>query len=156
MAPPAINDNSNTNTNQQGIFDQARDFVHEKVATDEQLQQEKPMDKKIQEAIPKDPKDAVDKVGNVLQNTKQDIQEKFNERLDEGTERAQKQHEQQQADSQNVLDSLQDKVYEATKSPSVQEREEFQQADLTEKLDMLQSKEDDKKKDTIPPATLLS
>lgn len=149
MAPPAINENQN-------IVDKARDFVHEKVATKEQLQKEKPMDEKVKDAIPKDTQDLTNKVGNVLQNTKNDIKERFNERLDEGTEREQQRNQDDRNMLQKKVDNVKDKVYDATKSPSLKEREEFQQADLMKKLDMMQSMDNEKKKDSVPFATMMS
>ena len=139
--------------NNNNIIEQARDFIHEKVATDEQLQQEKPIDQKIQDAIPSDPQDAVNRVSNAAKNVTQDIQDRFNKRLDEGTDRAGKK---QEITRSVLMDRMREKAYEATKSPEVQQREAFNQASIPEKMNILQEKEDEKNKDTVPGASLMS
>ena len=151
MAPPAIND-TNTHDN---LLDKARDYVHKKVATEKQLQQEKPIDQKVKEALPNDMQDAVNKTGSVLGNVKNDVVQKFNERVDEGTERAQR-HKEDPEGSKGPIGQLKDKIYDNTKSQSLQDREQFQQADLMGKLHMMQNMNTNEKvKDSTPPATQL-
>ena len=153
MAPPAIsNDNHNTHDN---LLDMARDYVHETVATDEQLQKEKPIDQKVKEAVPNSMDDAVNKASNVVNNVKEDFTQKFNERIDEGTDRVQQHKDNTNNNNNGPMSQLQDKIYEHTKSPSLKEREQFEQADLQGKLQMMHDMQDRKTKDSVAPATQL-
>lgn len=151
MAPPAIND-TNTHDN---LLGKAREYVHKNVATEEQLQQEKPIDQKAKEAVPNDMNDAVDKAGSVLGIMKDDVVQRFNERIDEGTKRAER-HKEEPEGTKGPISQLQDKIYENTKSPSLRDREQFQQADLMGKLDMMQNMDaNEKVQDSTPAATQL-
>jgi len=150
MAPPATDDSK-------GLFDKARDYVHEKVATDEQLQKEKPMDERIQDAMPKSTDDAANKVGEAFNKAKEDFKERFDERLNEGKEQSSKENNQ---DSPGILNDAKDKIYDATKSPDVKDREKFRQADIGEKINIVKNdmkeQQDKKPEDTIPLDSLLS
>lgn len=128
---------SHGNDNNKNIVDKARDFVHEKVAKDEELRQERPVDEKLMDKVPKDTQELGSKVAQTARNAKDNLKEKFNERLDEGTER-EKNHEQNQNTEQNpVLETARKTLYEKTKSPETKEREDYEQAPLTEKIEKL-------------------
>ncbi|CAB9516864.1 expressed unknown protein [Seminavis robusta] len=103
-------------------------------------------DEKIQDAIPKDAQDLAIKATNVAPAVKNDVVEKFQERLDEGTDRAQTNND-PPANSvfllHDMIDDVCTGVYETTKSPRVKEQENFQNAFIMDKIEMIQAKEDE-------------
>ena len=124
------------------LLQKARENIHEKVATDEQLHQEKPPFKQFQDSLPQDGQEAVDMAKSGVENAVQDMKNKFNERIDEGTERAQK-HQDTGSDKnilQQQVDSARNAIYEATKSEKVKEREEMANKDFCDRLEYLKKK----------------
>ena len=103
-----------TNQNDNGILSQAREFVHDKVRTEARKEEEKSYTEK-----------AVDTACAF----KDDVVERFNERIDEGTVRA----ERHEADStsenkpglmapvKEQVNSLRENIYDATKSKAEKE-----------------------------------
>ena len=130
---------STTNTNdinqQKNILEKTRDFIHQKVATEDQLLQEKPYSEQVLKTVPTTTDQVALKVDEDIQNTKK----KFNERLDEGTDRVPKHIQKEQQESAGVVHAVKNKINEATKSPDVKQREEFREKSLTEKIQDLSS-----------------
>ena len=124
--------NSATEQQQKGILAKTRDYIHEKAATDQQLMKEKPYVEQIKSSIPT----STDEAAKKLDDTVGDIKKKFNERLDEGTDRVPK-HLQKAEEQKPGL--IRTKLYEATKSPEVKQREEFRQKPVMEQLSALSS-----------------
>ena len=58
--------NQEQSKDNKGILESAREIIHEKVATDEQLYQEKSFTEKIKDSIPCDTKEAVDMLGSAF------------------------------------------------------------------------------------------
>ena len=119
------------------IIEKARDKIHEKVATDEQLLHEKPTPDQLREKMPRDTHEIAEAIDNTIDNVKQ----KFNERLDEGTEGGANHNKKEEDSGPGLVGGIKNKIYEATKPPEVKQREEFREASFTEKLGKLSSNE---------------
>jgi hypothetical protein len=118
-----------------GILDKTRDMIHEKVASDDQLLNEKPTPDQLREKMPNNQHE----IAEAIDNTIDSVKARFNERLDEGTERAD--NHKQESSGPGLIGGVKNKIYEATKAPDVKEREEFRDSSVTEKLGKLSSNE---------------
>lgn len=138
----------------ESIKEKARDFIHEKVAKDEELQNERPPDQKFVDSIPVN----THEVAEVIDNSMADVKQKFTERLDEGTEREKRHQEEQNLNPvQEKLKNARETIYEKTKPPDVKDREKFQDASFTEKFHMMQEYDKKKKEtDQVDDAVILS
>ena len=106
--PKKDQEQSTSNDSQKGFLESAREMIHEKVATDEQLYAEKSLTEKIKENIPTDSKEVVDILGSAFY-PKQDTTSK------EDT------NEMDIAPSvipHSFKSEVRNKIYEATKPPS--------------------------------------
>ena len=121
-----------------GVIAKSRDYIHEKVATEEQLLNEKPFSEQVMAKMPADTKEAAEKLDSTVSAVYNDVKEKFNERIDEGTKRMEKHKD---TDSSSTGGGITRKIYEATKSPEVKAREEFRQKPIMDKLSMLANNE---------------
>jgi hypothetical protein len=149
----AINDNKATmnapentaNNDKKGILEKTRDYIHQKVATDDQLLQEKPMSEQIKAKLPNNSKDAAETIDSTISAVMSDVKTKFNERLDEGTERAEQRKQKEQQSGPGVIgkkvEGVKSKLYEATKPPEVKTREEFREKPFAEKVQALAKNE---------------
>lgn len=119
------------------MIEKSRDYIHEKVATEEQLMKEKPFTEQMKAKIPADSKEAAEKIDSTYNAVASNVKEKFHElqeRVNEGTESMeQHKNETKESSSSNGL-GIKNKIYEATKSPEVKEREDFRQKPLKDKL----------------------
>lgn len=136
---------SSKSQQQGGLMEKVRDTIHEKVATKEQLYDEKPRVEKLKETMPSDTKEAVDMAKSGVTSAIDDVKEKFNERIDEGTPREQLHHENKKDGSdkgllQKQIGEVKNSIYEATKSPDVKEREEFEKMPIVDRLKHLHEK----------------
>ena len=142
----------NTEKNNTGILDQARNFVHEAVKTQEQRQKEEEAQKsvmdKITEKIPANAEEARASVGKTIDQGIQNIKENFQERLNEDSEgnkiRNGPTSDKKDAPPgllENVADVAQEKikqtreyVYDVTKSEREKEAERRAEMSLMDKV----------------------
>ena len=127
-----------TPATQKSVLAKSRDYIHQTVATEDQLMDEKPFSEQVKAKIPADTTEAAEKLDSTVSAMYNDVKEKFNERIDEGTKRMEK-HEKD--DGNTSSGGIKQKIYEATKSPEVKAREEFRQKPLMEKVSLLANNE---------------
>lgn len=157
-----------TNTEDNGsLLDHARDYIHEKVKTQEQRDAERPVTEKIKDNFPNSAEDAGSTLGKKIDNIATDFKEKFNERLDEGTERAQQHTDETKREedfnvftdaahaSKEKIHDVRESIFDATKTPAEKDQEAFLEKPLHEKLKEMPHRmaevEESKKDDTMPP-----
>ena len=114
-----------------GLLEKARESIHKKVATDEELMQEKPALDRLKASMPSSAKEAVDMAKNTLStNGTKDDQE---------NDEAYSPFENEKGDG-HPIEAARSKLYEATKSADVKERQEFENKSLKERIQHLHEK----------------
>lgn len=162
--------NNSNNDKDHNILDQTREFIHETVKTQERREQEKPLTEKVKEKMPDSAEEAGADVGKFFDDLGTSAKKKFNQRVDEGTEReksGENEKEEEDQEKKNIVDATKEKihdiretVYDATKSKEEKEAEEEAEKPLVDKIkdfppSNLKKYHENKKDDDVEPAVLL-
>lgn len=99
--------NQEQSNDNKGILESAREMIHEKVATDKQLYQEKSFTEKIKASIPSDGKEAVGMLGSAFSAEDDATSKNTTNQMDIAPN----------VIPQAFKETVQEKLYEATKPP---------------------------------------
>lgn len=135
-------ENANSSRNEKGALEKAREKIHEKVATDEELLDEKPPLERVKAKMPTNTHEVAEAIGNSWDS----VREKYRAGR-EGTER--EEQKKKQTEPQGVIEPIRRKIYEATKSPDVKDRQEFEREPVADKIRDLN---EDAKRQPMPDA----
>ena len=116
-ADSLMKDDDNQN---KGILEKVRDKIHEKVATDEQLYEEKSFPEKVGDSMPSDVKEASDLLGSAFSQADEPSKKTSTNQMDLAPDVIPK----------TFKSAIRNQLYETTKSPSSKTQEDFQQQSL--------------------------
>lgn len=122
-------------SNAKAIIEKSRDYIHRKVATEEQLLHEKPLRKQLKEKIPTNPIEVEEKIGTSIYKVMVDIKQTLNEEQETPrTAPMPPKESNSNGPIQATKRRITNAIYEATKSSEVRKREEFLKKPLEDKL----------------------